>query len=225
MCRSYVIKTSADQLLRLFGIQKGPVPNLRPRWNLCPTDAAPIVRLEAGERRLDSAIWDYRDAKVADLKGRRPLINVQGERFRNSAAFARQRCLVPTDGFYEFTEQNGRKQPFHFRRADGGSFAFGGAWSIWDGPRETLVTFTLLTTAPGALVADIHDRMPLVLDPADWDAWLSGTKEQAATLVRPNALTEFVRYPVSTRVNSVRNDDPSLTDPAEPDAQGSLALG
>jgi putative SOS response-associated peptidase YedK len=223
MCRSEVIVTDPARLLELFDVRKGPTPNLRPRWNLCPTDPGPIVRIdEAGDRRLEAAIWDYRDDKVTELKGRRPLINVQGERFKSSRAFETRRCLVPTNGFYEFARINGKPQPFLFRREDWGVFAFGGAWSMWQGPQETKLTYTLLTTAPGKLVAEVHERMSLVIDEADWETWLTGTKAQAAELVRPNPLAGFVRYPVSTRANSVRNDDPSLVEPIQLD--GELAL-
>lgn len=215
MCRSYAAKANAAELARLFGVDPARLPNLRPRFNLCPTDPAPIVRALDGVRSLDTATWDYRDAKVTELKGRRPLINVQSERFQNSSAFAERRCLVPVDAFYEFQHIDGKAQPWAFCREDSATFAFGGAWSLWQGPSETVLTFTLLTTAPSPLVAEVHDRMSLIVDAADWPAWLSGSKAEAVSLLRPNPMREFVRYPVSTKVNSVRNDDPSLLDPVE----------
>jgi putative SOS response-associated peptidase YedK len=219
MCRSYVARANAVELARLFGTKPDKLPNLGVRYNLCPTDVAPLVRETGDGRRLETAVWDYRDDKVVDLKGRRPLINVQSERFRNSSAFASRRCLVPVDGFYEFEKTDGKPQPWLFRREDNDTFAFGGAWSLWQGQDETLLTFTLLTTAPGPLVAPVHDRMALVLDPADWDCWLTGDVRAAGALLRPNPMEGFVRHPVSRRVNSVRNDDISLLDPVEVEPQ------
>ena len=213
MCARTVLTRPASELAKLFGTRGTSLPNIRARWNLCPTDAAPIVR--ATQRELDSALWDYRDHTVATTKGRRPLINLRGESFRNTRSFATSRCLVPVEGFYEFRKTGGKPLPYYFTRDDGNIFALGGVWSLWRGETETRLTFAVLTVAPTALVGEVHDRMPLVIDQANWAAWLDAPAEQAAKLVQPNAMDGYERRPVSTRVNSVRNDDSSLIERVE----------
>lgn len=222
MCARAALTKPAAVLDKIFGTKGTKLPNIRARWNLCPTDSAPIVRADGGgERSLDTAIWDYRDDKVTDLKGRRPLINLRGESFRGTRSFATARCLVPVDGFYEFKKTGGQPLPYYFTRKDGDVFALGGVWSLWEGPDETRLTYAVLTVAPNKLVGTIHDRMPLVVNGENWDAWLHAPAEQAAKLVVTNAMAGFERRPVSTRVNSVKNDDASLVEPV-PDAGGDL---
>lgn len=221
MCARAALTKPATVLDKIFGTKGTSLPNIRARWNLCPTDSAPIVRADDGARSLDMAVWDYRDDKVADLKGRRPLVNLRGESFRGTRSFATSRCLVPVDGFYEFKKTGAKPLPYYFTRPDGELFALGGVWSLWQGPNETLLTYAVLTVAPNALVGAIHDRMPLVIDARNWDAWLNAPSDQAAKLVATNAMDGFERRPVSTRVNSVKNDDASLIEPVA-DAGGDL---
>jgi putative SOS response-associated peptidase YedK len=216
MCARSVLTKPASELAKLFGTKSTNLPNIRARWNLCPTDAAPIVRATDGERELDSAIWDYRDASVTTLKGRRPLINLRGESFRTARSFATSRCLVPVEGFYEFRKTGAKPLPYYFTREDGGVFALGGVWSLWQGETETRLTYAVLTVAPNKLVGEIHDRMPLVIDQTNWDAWLNAPADQAAKLVATNAMDGYERRLVSTRVNSVKNDDPSLIEREAP---------
>ncbi|GIL39490.1 SOS response-associated peptidase [Roseiterribacter gracilis] len=214
MCARAALTKTASELAKLFGTKGTNLPNIRARWNLCPTDTAPIVRDGGGgERELVSAIWDYRDGKVATLKGRRPLINLRGESFRGTRSFATSRCLVPVDGFYEFRKTGAKPLPYYFTRQDGGAFALGGVWSLWQGETETLLTYAVLTVAPNHLVGAIHDRMPLVIDESNWGAWLNAPADQAAKLVATNKMDGYERRPVSTRVNSVKNDDASLIEP------------
>jgi putative SOS response-associated peptidase YedK len=132
-----------------------------------------------------------------------------------SEPFRSQRCLIPADGFYEWKRNGKMRQPYCFEVGAGKIFAFAGLWDSWKDPTgEMIQTCTILTTMPNALLADIHDRMPMILNPADYDVWLnSGNTEAVLKLLRPfNG--QMRGFPVSTRVNFVQNDDPECATPA-----------
>ncbi len=226
MCARKMMYSDVQKVRQDFSIRHGPVPNFPPRWNVAITDRQPIVRLGPdGGRRLELATWDYRDDKVKSLKGRPPFYNARAESLSKSDVFAKRRCLVPCDGFYEWAIVDGRKQPFAFRRADGEIFAMAGVWSEWRNPEtETpLLTYVELTVEPGALVKPIHGRAPLIIDRRDWPAYLEGNVSDARTLVRLSDLPDFICYPVSPTVNSVRAEGPDLAEPiAVPPAQKTL---
>jgi putative SOS response-associated peptidase YedK len=181
----------------------------RPRYNVAPTDAHPILRLVGGTRRLVSSRWGL----PPTARRRAPLINVRSETVAHSRKelLSDQRCVVPADGFYEWKRQGDSAQPIWFHRADGRLLLFAG---LWEGDR-----FTVLTTTPNALVGEVHDRMPVILSPDDAEAWLLAP---AGKLLRPAPDGALAARPVSTRVNSVRNDDPACLDPPGPPAQLSL---
>ena len=126
------------------------------------------------------------------------------------AAFRQRRCLVPADGFYEWQKVAGGKQPMLIRLRSGDPFAFAGLWERWRGPDGEVETGTIITTAPNAVTAPIHDRMPVILDPADYDRWLDPSQPDAAALLRPCPDDWLTAIPVSTRVNSPKNDAADL---------------
>jgi putative SOS response-associated peptidase YedK len=185
---------------------EGAAAAYRPRYNVAPTDVHPIVRLYGGRRRLEPAGWGF-----VRGPGRPPLFNARAETapikdsFRD--AFVNGRCVVPADGFYEWTGAGEDRRPFWLHRADGKLLLFAGLCepAAPHGGRS----FTVLTTEPNALVARLHDRMPVILAPADVDTWL---RHGAPALLRPAPEDTLVATPVSTRVNSVRNDDPACLD-------------
>jgi putative SOS response-associated peptidase YedK len=197
----------------------------RPRYNIAPTDLHWIVEAGADRRVLLPAHWGY-------LASGRPLINVRGEQvgsgrgFRD--AFQSRRCLVVTDGFYEWDRA---KSPFWFHRTDGGLLLLAGlfqapmAGAVAGPPRPR---FTILTTRPNRAVGAVHDRMPVIVPPAAIDQWLTADPAQAATLLRPAPDDILDVRAVSKRVGSVKNDDPACLEPAadpserKPPAQGSL---
>jgi len=127
-------------------------------------------------------------------------------------------CLIPADGFYEWQcGAGGRKQPLYFKVGDGGVFAFAGLWDSWQSPQGHAVeTCTILTTTPNELLADVHDRMPVILAPEHYGRWLNPSMQDAASavgLLKPCDSNLMRRYPVSTRVNLVANDDPACSYP------------
>ncbi len=139
-------------------------------------------------------------------------------------AFGRRRCLVPADGFYEWRKEGARKQPYRIRLNDGGLFAFAGLWERWSperGDAEAIESFTVIVTNANALLEPIHDRMPAILAPSDYEAWLDARAtppEAAQALLRPYPPDRMEAYPVSLRVNSPRNDDPECIAPLQGEA-------
>ena len=224
MCGRYSLAVSPEELEEIF---EAPVAGLvtLPRWNIAPTQDAPVVTVgRDGERRIVPLRWGLVPYWADDPTVGTRHINARAETAPTTAAFrdafVRRRCLVPADGFYEWQQQGGRKQPWWIHHRRGGLLAFAGLRERWQ-PRsggEPMHTFTILTTMPNGTVAPLHDRMPVVLEPKDWAAWLDPATP--AELVRsllgpaPEALLEA--RPVSSFVNRVDNDDARCVEPAPP---------
>jgi putative SOS response-associated peptidase YedK len=218
VCGRYAAFRSIDALRRLFGTVNPP-PNFAPTWNMAPTRLAPVVRLHppSGERHLDLLRWGLVANWTKELKAARQPINARSEGAATAPMFrdalARRRCIVPADAFYEWQAAEGGKVPHAVARADGQPMAMAGLWEGWRGPEgEVLRTFTILTTAANAVLAPLHDRMPVILEPADFAVWLGEAEGEFLPLMRPCAAALRV-WKVSTAVNSVRNDSAALLDP------------
>lgn len=187
-----------------------------PRYNAAPTQRMPVVRVFDGKRELVLLRWGLIPSWAKDPKIGNSLINARGETVHEKpafrSAFKARRCLVPADGFYEWRKlSGGSKQPYRITMADSSPFAFAGLWERWDKGDEPLETFTIITTTANVLVAPIHDRMPVILDPADYDAWLESQDTTIPmALLQPYPAKRMSAYPVSTRVNSPRNDDAAV---------------
>jgi putative SOS response-associated peptidase YedK len=226
MCGRYSITTSVESLRQLFKFTS-PGLNLQPRWNVAPTQDAPVVRLgRDGQRELKMLRWGLVPYWSKDISGGARMINARGETVAEKPAFREaftaRRCLVPVDGFYEWETLGDQpsKQPLLFRTADGQPFAFAGLWERWR-PREggtPVETFTIVNTAANAIMARYHDRVPIVLAPEDYATWLDPAADPRPLLKAPPS-EWFAATRVSTRVNNVRNDDAECAAPvteAEP---------
>ena len=223
MCGRYSLTTPVEALRRLFGFE-GPAPNLQPRWNIAPTQSAPVIRLGGGGgREIKMLSWGLVPYWAEDAKLQSHMINARGETVAEKPAFKQafrqRRCLVPADGFYEWQTLGPKtKQPLLFKTADGAPFAFAGLWERWVPPQgEVLETFTIVNTAANEMMAQFHDRVPIVLSPADYAAWLDPDVDARALIKAPPSDWLTFRR-VSTYVNSVKHDDPGCQEPA-PDAE------
>ncbi len=185
---------------------------------------------ETGERRLDLLRWGLMPSWTKNLKQPRP-INVRSETAGTSAMFkaalATRRCLVPASAFYEWKAQHDGKQPYAIARQDGTSLTFAGVWEWWKAPDGELVrTFAILTTTANATMRRLHERMPVILEPDVWTAWLEDAG-QAIELMRPADDHVLHLWPVSRAVNSVRNNGAELLnrvdDPNAPPPSDALA--
>lgn len=191
----------ADELGALFD---GTERVWRARYNVAPTDAHPVVRADGGRRRLDVAHWGFVGGPRQQL-----LINARSETARARPAFreafARRRCVIPADGFFEWRKAGEERQPLWFHRPDGKLLLFAGLWEPPAGG-SGLARFVVLTTTPNALVGEVHDRMPAILTLDEAIAWLAAP---SPALLHPAPEGLLAARPVSPRVNSVRNDDPA----------------
>jgi putative SOS response-associated peptidase YedK len=227
MCGRYVIISTPEAIRKLFGYPEQP--NFPPRYNVAPTQPIPIVRIANGQRSFALMRWGFLPAWVKDPKTFPLLINARGESVLEKPAFRnairRRRCLIPTDGFYEWKAGGGAgpRQPYFVRaRRDAAGtappLAFAGVFETWTGPNgEELDTVAIVTTAANRTLAALHGRMPVFIAPEVFDMWLDCDHVEAdvaAALIRPAAADLLEAYPVSTAVNRAANDSEALIAPA-----------
>ena len=225
MCGRVIQKSSHDRLsLGLVeGLQAGSgnrFGNVPPRYNGAPGQDLWVIRRnpDAGERSLDLLRWGLIPHFFAD-RPKPPPINARAETvdqkpmFRR--AFAKRRCIVPIDGFFEWRSvAGGAKQPFAIAMADRTPFGLAGLWENWRDPAsgEAVRTFCILTTRANALMQPIHDRMPVILPPSAYEPWLAG-EPVPPDIFDPYPAEPMTLWPVSTRVNAPKNDDPGVIAP------------
>jgi len=233
MCGRFTYLLSWSEIVALYGLTAVTemAPDWKPRFNAAPTQTMPVIRLNAaGKRELAALRWGLVPSWSKDPAMGAKLINARAETVAEKpafrSAFKLRRCLVPADGFYEWRKlPGGGKQPYRITMADGAPFAFAGLWERWSKGPEPLETFTIITTTANSLVAPIHDRMPVIIDAADHDAWLEARDTAIPmALLRPYPAERMTAYPVSTRVNSPRNDDASVIERATADAAEAVRL-
>ncbi len=218
MCGRYSLSKPPELLRELFELET--TPELVPRYNIAPTQPAPVVRLDRGDRRvLEMMRWGLPGSGAVST-----VINARAETAATKPAFAeafvRRRCLLPADSFFEWRREGAVRQPYRVHLEVPELFAFAGLWEPWAG-EEARGAFTILTTDAAPSIAWLHDRMPAVLTPEAFALWLSSEDPAAlAALLVPSA-QPLVVHPVSTRINSPEPDDPGLVEPV-PAAQPGL---
>lgn len=202
-------------------------PYVEPRYNIAPTQPVGIVRMnpETQMREWALVLWGLIPAWAKDPSIGQKLINARAETVTEKpsfrAAFKRRRCLVPASGFYEWKKGATGKTPHFITMADEGPFAIAGLWETWHGPDGgELSTCTLLTTEANEPVSDLHDRMPVIIAPDEYDMWLGSGRDDPPDalanvrhLLRPFPAEEMQMWPVSTRVNNVRNEGAGCIEP------------
>jgi putative SOS response-associated peptidase YedK len=221
MCGRFTLTVDGEQLAEQLDL---PVaPEIAPRYNIAPTQPVAAVRasMASGRRELTYFHWGLIPSWAKDLKMGARMINARAETAAEKPAFRAalkyRRCLVPADGFYEWQKTNGKKQPIYIKMADGRPFAFAGLWEHWQGADGSEIeSCTLLTTSPNELVRPIHDRMPVILQPDDYDLWLDPkiqTADRLQPLLQPYPAEAMTYFPVSTLVNTPQIDDPRCVEP------------
>jgi putative SOS response-associated peptidase YedK len=217
MCGRFYLFSTGTAVADLFDLA-GPV-EVAPRYNIAPSQPVAVVRLGEHGRELVPLGWGLipswaKDAKFAP-------INARSETAADKPTFRhpmrKRRCLIPSDGFYEWMRQGKAKQPFCFRLHDDKPFAFAGLWDRWEGPDGPVETCCILTTGANDLVRPVHDRMPVMLARPCFEQWLdpAGQSAEALTwMLRPYRAEAMRAYPVGLLVNNPKNDDARCLEPA-----------
>lgn len=228
MCGRYTQLMSWRELVELYRLTDDqPAINVPAHYNVAPSQQVPIVRLEDGKQHLAMVRWGLVPFWAKDLNIGYKMINARAETVAEKpsfrAAFRKRRCLVPASGFYEWKGPAGEKQPYYITLSDG-PMTFAGLWESWKNPEsgETVESCTIIVTQANELCARIHDRMPVILAPNDFDPWLySNTEpEQLKALLEPYPAKAMTASPVSKSVGNVRNDEPALIEPLGPEPAG-----
>jgi putative SOS response-associated peptidase YedK len=220
MCGRYTHRYTWSQIVELYRLTEPAVaPNdFQPRYNIAPTQKAPIVRERAGKRELAMLRWRLIPYWSKDAKIAYKTINARAETVTTAPsfreAFKARRCLIPTSGFYEWLKTPSGKQPYCVGFKDGRPFALAGLWERWKDREsgEKVETFTIITGPPNEVAGKIHNRMPVIIDPANFDRWLTA-QDPPADLLKPYPADEMAAYSVSKAVNSPALDEPSLIEP------------
>ena len=218
MCGRYTLKASPEMLQEVFDIAEMPA-GWQPRWNIAPTQAAPIIANRAdfsGGRKVEAFRWGLVPSWAKDPAIGSRMINARSETAADKPSFRhalrRQRCLVLADGFYEWRKAGKTRIPTWIHRPDERPFAMAGLWQRWrQGDDAVLHTFTIMTTAANTGIARIHHRMPVILAPESWPRWLEPgpvSAEAIQPLLRAAPEDLLTSRVVSQRVNSPRYDDP-----------------
>ncbi|GAA6616496.1 SOS response-associated peptidase [Scytonema sp. NUACC26] len=211
---------SATTLAQTFHVETS---DLEPKYNIAPTQMVWAVLYDqiSEKRKLEQLRWGLIPSWAKDSGMGAKLINARAETVAEKpafrSAFKRRRCLIVADGFYEWQQRDGKKQPFYFRLQNGEAFGFAGLWEEWRAhSEETVSSCTILTTRANELLEPVHDRMPVILHQKDYDLWLAPqvqTSEMVQQLLQPYPSEAMTAYPVSTRVNSPKHDSPDCVQP------------
>jgi putative SOS response-associated peptidase YedK len=224
MCGRARLSSDVSEIKLVFSIPPDrPTPNFAPSWNVAPTDPLPVVHYDArdGARSLDVMRWGLIPFWAKDIKIGFSTFNAKAEGIETKPAFReafrQRRCLVPLDGFYEWQKTIDGKQQRAVALADRRLMAMAGLWETWRSPAgERVRSFSIITTTPNALCAELHDRMPVVLKPESWPVWLGEKPAEVPrlkSLLAPYPDDEMICWPVSPCVGNVKNNDPSLIEP------------
>ncbi|WP_234824038.1 SOS response-associated peptidase [Bremerella cremea] len=220
MCGRYTLRARLNQLLQIYAAESDV--ELEPRYNIAPTQDVATVRSTADSATRELALlhWGLIPSWADDPKIGNHMINARGETVAEKPSFRtalkRRRCLVLADGFYEWKKEGKAKQPHFIRMKDDGPIAFAGLWEHWRKNGLTIESCTIITTSANKLMSELHDRMPVILSGNDIDLWLDQKVEDSKTLLPmldPYPDEEMETYPVSTLVNSPKNESSECIEP------------
>lgn len=221
MCGRFTQTASPAVIAKLFGLEEPPL--FKPRYNIAPTQPVAAIRIhpDTTKRKCVMLRWGLIPSWAKDLRIGNQCINAKSETVAEKPAFrpsfVKRRCLVIADGFYEWQQLATHKQPMWIGLRDRQPFAFAGLWARWEPPEATSVeSCTIITTEPNDLLAPIHNRMPVILDPTTYEQWLDPSfknTEYLKAFLRPFPADQMQAYPVSTVVNSPSHDVPQCLEP------------
>lgn len=229
VCGRFSMYEDRDHLAERFHVDETVLDDIPPRWNIAPTQ--PVVTIATSRdgrtRRLGEMRWGLVPSWAKDPSIANRMINARAEKLSSSKAFAKaletRRCIIPASGFYEWQKveaapgRRPKRKPFYVHTKDGEPLALAGLWEVWyDAEDKPMRSCTIITTEPNALLAPIHDRMPVILSEGSWDRWLAPeplTEKQRGAMLRPAARGLLALTEVSTMVNSPENDGPKLVEP------------
>lgn len=228
MCGRFTLVHTADDLNRIFHVR---VPELAYQlsFNVAPGQECPVV-VGGKAHHMRTMRWGLIPHWSKDASAGHRMINARAETAREKPAFRmpyrRRRCVVPASGFYEWQKTEAGKIPHYITAVDCSVLPFAGLWDRWDQDRDTVIeTFTILTTTPNEEVAPVHDRMPVILAPDRWEAWLKTPEEKLDDLMpmlAPAPAGKLRLFPVSRRVNSPGNNDADLIRPVSDGPSGEI---
>ncbi|MEE9552335.1 MAG: SOS response-associated peptidase [Gammaproteobacteria bacterium] len=209
MCGRFAFWANKNKCLEHFEVASAP--DFKSSYNVTPSSNIPVIRRRVADKELVNCHWGLiphwaKEKKHKPIYARAETI-AEKPFFRDS--FSKRRCLIPANGFYEWHGPKGQKQPYFIKLDNSELFAFAGLWEYWERPDEEIESCTIITTEANQLMATIHDRMPVILDPEHYDAWL---EEGGTDLLMPYS-GEMSVHPVSTKVNSPKSDGAALIEP------------
>ncbi len=216
MCGRFILDTNPELIEFYFELDH-PAPAFQPSWNIPPGSDVPVVwQMPADGRACSLMRWGLIPHWAKTTTSKYKMINAKAETLAEKPAFRlayqQRRCLIPTNGFYEWHATAQGKQPYYIGMQDHGLFAFAGLWEYWEG-EQTIHSFTIITTVANKLIAGIHERMPVIIEPANFSAWLDPANrdtDQLNSLLIPHELGRLQMYPVGTEVNNPRHDAAGL---------------
>lgn len=219
MCGRYTQLATWEELVRFFDLIPTQAPNLKARYNIAPTQDAPVVRLGTSGRELSSERWSLVPSWSKEPRSKYNLINARLETVEEKpsfrGAFKSCRCLIPADGWYEWKKRDDGKQPYYIRPGEDGPFAFAGVWERWEGADGAFDSYAILTTEAVAPLRDLHHRMPVVItDCTRFGPWIDPETPQGDLRdLLDMADVTFSHYPVNRSVNNARHDAPDCIEP------------
>ena len=221
MCGRFTLFVDPKDLMEAFPGFEAPL-EWTPRYNIAPSQPVAVIPND-GQNKIEFFQWGLIPSWAKDPKIGNRMINARAETLAEKpsfrAAYRRRRCLVLADGFYEWRKEPGRraKTPMYIRLRSGQPFAFAGLWETWRSPGDrTIFSCNIITTEPNPLVAEIHNRMPVILEPQAYDLWLDPAEQSPERLgvwLKPYPASEMTAYAVSTLVNNPANDSPGCIAP------------
>ena len=228
MCGRYTLRTRLNLLLQQFGSEMAQEWDVEPRFNVAPSQQVPVIRQVDGQRELSMLRWGLVPPWVKTLKAAPMMNNARSEEVAEKPTFRsiikNKRCLILADGFYEWEKIGKDKLPHYFGTRGFEPFAFAGLWQVWNHGEEPVESCTIMTTHANDMVGKIHDRMPVILSPNDYDVWLDPERQDPTELTyiyEPYPAADMETYRVDPRVNSSRNEGADLVRPLDAPTQQS----